>query len=200
MNILLWNAKFPNGFWVFEDKNVLVAVRNSRSARNTMKAVIFNNRKQSQLSLTLNSACLKSSNFLKTYDHIQFFQNNNPLSHCAKACTDYLITIKLKLLENSPLSPSLAPWDLALSPYVKMKIKGTARENECTIISSEIWQMWFKDWLWRMERCIAYDEKYFEKILINLYYKTSLIPFVKQFIPKIYFKKQILKCFFMVYY
>lgn len=183
-------TKAQNKVWVFDDDDTPVIVRKSRSVKKKMIAVFFKSSGilervvlDTQKTVTAKwytEQCLPkvigSMKNLRPKSRMDtwYLHHDNAPAHRAKACTEYLTTTGLKLLEHPPYSPDLAPCDFALFPHVKMKLKGRrfssdedllrAWDNECALLPSETWQNWFKDWFRRMERCIECRGNYFEKI------------------------------------
>lgn len=183
-------TKAQNKVWVFDDEHTPVAVRKSRSVKKKMIAVFFRSsgiveRVVLDTQKTVTAKWYTEQCLAKVIESLKnlrpksrmdtwYLHHDNAPAHRARACTEYLATTGLKLLEHPPYSPDLAPCDFALFPHVKMKLKGRrfssdedllrAWDNECASLQDEIWQGWFKDWFRRMERCIECGGNYFEKI------------------------------------
>lgn len=89
------------------------------------------------------------------------------MSHCFTITT-------LKLLKVLPYRPDLTPCDFPLFSHLKIKLKGRHFSNmkktfwRCktmSIIPNKMCQMMYKNWFWKMERCMLWKLSW--KNLIN---------------------------------
>lgn len=90
-------------------------------------------------------------------------QDNAP-AHSALSVKQFLTEKHIAVLEHSPYSPYLAPYDIFLFPKVKSALKGTRSESVTevkkktteilTLLTEDDLQHCFDQWKIRMQRCV----------------------------------------------
>ena len=96
-----------------------------------------------------------------------FLHHDIAPAHWAFAMQGFLKGIELQLLEHPAYSRDLAPCDFGLFPYIRLRMKGrhfssfkefiAAFQEECNLISKEMWGEWFEKWFRRIKKYIKCD-------------------------------------------
>ena len=98
---------------------------------------------------------------------------DNASSHTAAATQLEIDILGFRTISHPPYSPDLAPFDFAIFPSIKSKLKGRRFESldhlrvETNKIIGEYKSDWYKSvfnqWVHRHRRCIQLAGEYFEK-------------------------------------
>ena len=100
--------------------------------------------------------------------------DDNVRPHQAWITTEFLAEQRVGSYPNSPYPPGLNPCNFFFFLKLKNHLRGTrfnddddmleALDEEIRGLTKEDFKNCFNDWFSRMNKCIAADEKYFEKI------------------------------------
>ena len=100
--------------------------------------------------------------------------HDNAAVQRAAATQEFLNAERVYQLEHPHYSPDLAPCDLFVFPFVKLKLHGVRFDTpdlaveaflkHIEAISQSKWGSMFQKWFQRMQKCIDNAEEYFEKI------------------------------------
>lgn len=106
-------------------------------------------------------------------DKFLLHQDNAP-AHTATSTQLEIDLLGFELIKHPPYSPDLAPFDFAIFPTIKSHLKGYKFEsfkqlqNTTNAIIKMYPQEWyeniFNQWIYRHQRCIECNGRYFEKL------------------------------------
>ena len=129
--------KSQSKVWVYEDEQVPVQVRKSKSIGKRVVAVFFT-KGEILITVSLEKYKTVTSKWYTENCLPRFFENlvscapldswflhhDNAPAYWAFATQEFLEGIEVQLLEHPAYSPDLAPCHFELFPYVKLRIKG----------------------------------------------------------------------------
>ena len=103
-----------------------------------------------------------------------FLHQDNASAHTAATTVDFLNESEVQLLPYPPYSPDLSPCDFFLFPELKRQLNGIlfeSAEEACRAFPRAVedrpkstWAEEWKTWFHRMAKCIAAEERFFEKM------------------------------------